>query len=88
MAKAVYGIYTNRAHAEEAVEALRAAGFRADDLSVLLPENVGSKDFGYEKHTKAPEHAAPLAAREWPGYVRHGEKPLRQRRQLAELRGL
>ena len=58
MAKAVYGIYTNRAHAEEAVEALRAAGFRADDLSVLLPENVGSKDIGYEKHTKAPEHAA------------------------------
>ena len=58
MAKAVYGIYTNRSHAEEAVEALREAGFRAQDLSVILPENVGSKDIGYEKHTKAPEHAA------------------------------
>ena len=58
MAKAVYGIYTNRAHAEEAVDALREAGFRAQDLSVLLPENVGSKDIGYEKHSKAPEHAA------------------------------
>lgn len=58
MAKAVYGIYTNRTHAEEAVAALREAGFRPQDLSVLLPENVGTKDIGYEKHTKAPEHAA------------------------------
>ena len=62
MAKAVYGIYTNRTHAEEAVEALREAGFRPQDLSVLLPENVGSKDIGYEKHTKAPEHAAKAGA--------------------------
>ena len=62
MAKAVYGIYTNRNHAEEAVDALREAGFRAQDISVLLPENVGSKDIGYEKHTKAPEHAAKAGA--------------------------
>jgi hypothetical protein len=40
------------------VDAMRAAGFQPEDISVLLPENVGTKDIGYEKHTKAPEHAA------------------------------
>ena len=58
MAKVVYGIYTDRMHAEEAIDAMRAAGFHPEDISVLLPENVGTKDIGYEKHTKAPEHAA------------------------------
>lgn len=58
MARAVYGIYTNRQHAEEAIESIRNAGLRAEDISVLLPENVGTKDIGYEKHTKAPERAA------------------------------
>lgn len=62
MARAVYGIYTNREHAEEAVESLRASGIRAEDLSVLLPDNIGTKDIGYEKHTKAPEHATTGAA--------------------------
>ena len=41
----------------EAVEALKQAGFRSTDVSVLFPENVGSKDFGLEKHSKAPEGA-------------------------------
>jgi hypothetical protein len=48
----------NRDHAEEAIDALRNGGFRAEDVSVLLPENLGNKDIGYEKHTKAPERAA------------------------------
>src|SRR6202022_1816787 len=39
------------------VDALRAAGFRNTDISVLFPENVGSKDFAHEKGTKAPEGA-------------------------------
>lgn len=58
MARVVYGIFTDRLHAEEALDSLRAAGFRAEDISVLIPENLGTKDIGYEKHTKAPEHAA------------------------------
>jgi hypothetical protein len=62
MARAVYGIYTDRMHAEEAVDSIRAAGFRPEDVSVLLPENVGSKDMGYERHTKAPEKATAGAA--------------------------
>jgi hypothetical protein len=56
--RAVYGIYHDRAHAENAVDRLIAAGFRAEDISVLLPENVGTKDFAAEKHTKAPEGTA------------------------------
>ncbi len=54
-AKAVFGIYRGRQHAEEAVDALRLAGFRNSDVSVLLQDNVGTKDFAHEKSTKAPE---------------------------------
>ena len=52
---AVYGIYANRAHLEDAVERIRVAGFRNTDISVLFPDNAGTKDFAHEKHTKAPE---------------------------------
>jgi hypothetical protein len=31
------------------------AGFSNDDISVLLPDNEGSRDFAHEKTTKAPE---------------------------------
>ena len=54
---AVFGIYSDRADAEEGVENLRRAGFRNTDVSVLFPENPGTKDFGHEKNTKAPEGA-------------------------------
>src|SRR6202023_2656907 len=56
--KAVFGLYTTRRQVENAVDELRANGFRNTDLSVLFPENVGTKDFAYEKGTKAPEGAA------------------------------
>ena len=59
---AVFGIYRDRRHAEEAVDALRGAGFRNSDVSVLLPDNVGTKDFAHEKGTKAPEGTATGAA--------------------------
>ena len=52
---AVYGIYPNRTSAEEAVDRLIADGFRSEDISVLLQDNVGTKDFAHEKQTKAPE---------------------------------
>lgn len=54
---AVYGIYTNRATAESAVDQLLAAGFRNEDISVLLQDNTGTKDFAHKKETKAPEGA-------------------------------
>jgi len=55
--KAVFGIYPDRPAVEEAVDALRAAGFRSTDISVLFQENQGTKDFAHEKNTKAPEGA-------------------------------
>jgi len=55
---AVFGIYRDRRHVEEAVDAFVNNGFRSEDISVLLPENVGTKEFAAEKNTKAPEGAA------------------------------
>src|ERR1700704_6156608 len=52
---AVFGIYPDRVAVEEGVEHLRRAGFRTTDISVLFPENQGTKDFAHEKNTKAPE---------------------------------
>src|SRR3982074_2401147 len=54
---AVFGLYSSYGQVERAVDALRAAGFRNTDISLLFPENVGSKDFAHEKGTKAPEGA-------------------------------
>ncbi len=52
---AVFGIYPDRLAVEEAVDHLRMAGFRGTDISVLFPDNQGTKDFAHEKNTKAPE---------------------------------
>src|SRR5580658_614870 len=52
---AVFGIYQNEKQAERTVDDLLAAGFSNDDISVLLPDNKGTKDFAHDKSTKAPE---------------------------------
>lgn len=54
---AVFGIYPDRIAVEEAVSHFRSAGFRSADISVLFPDNKGTKDFAHEKNTKAPEGA-------------------------------
>lgn len=54
---AVYGVYRDTAALSGGLEALRSAGFRNTDVSVLLPENPGTKDFVHQKDTKAPEGA-------------------------------
>jgi len=54
---AVFGIYHNAAQAERVVERLREEHFSNDDISVLLQDNQGTKDFAHEKNTKAPEGA-------------------------------
>lgn len=56
--RAVYGIYATRIEAENAVDQLLASGYRTEDLSVLMQDNVGTKDFAHEKATKAPEGTA------------------------------
>jgi hypothetical protein len=55
---AAFGIYKDRISVENAVDTLRQAEFRNTDISVLFPENKGTKDFAHEKNTKAPEGAA------------------------------
>ena len=55
---AVSGLYFDHMSAGEAADALQRIGFRSTDSSILVPDNLGTKDFGHEKHTKAPEGAA------------------------------
>jgi len=52
---AAFGIFNTREQAERGVDELLAADFRSTDISVLMQDNVGTKDFAHEKHTKAPE---------------------------------
>jgi hypothetical protein len=59
---AAFGIYPTFESVQTAVDALRTAGFRRTDISVLFPENVGSKDLSHVKASKAPEGAAAGAA--------------------------
>jgi hypothetical protein len=55
---AVFGLYRNQLAVESGVTALKNAGFRNTDISVLFADNEGTKDFAVEKQTKAPEGAA------------------------------
>jgi hypothetical protein len=56
--KSVFGIYLTRSDVESAVTAFKDAGFSSSDVSVLLPENLGSNELVTDKSTKAPEGAA------------------------------
>ncbi|MBI3297150.1 MAG: DUF3341 domain-containing protein [Elusimicrobia bacterium] len=53
-----FGIYTTRTLVEGAIERLRSDGFDNASISVLFPENLGTRDLALEKHTKAPEGTA------------------------------
>jgi len=55
--KVVFGIFDTRLAVERAVDELKLRGFRQEDISVLLPNAEGSKNFAHEKGTKAPEGA-------------------------------
>jgi hypothetical protein len=54
----VFGILRDSAQLEKVVDDLKASGFRNDDISVLFPDKQSTKDFAFEKNTKAPEGAA------------------------------
>jgi Protein of unknown function (DUF3341) len=51
----VFGIFPSHHSADAAVAMLRAKGFRNTDVSVLYPQNTGSKEFGHQKGTKSAE---------------------------------
>lgn len=55
--KSVFGIASSEAQASEIITQLKAAGFSNNDISALLPDKTGTKDFAHVHHTKAPEGA-------------------------------
>lgn len=57
MEKSVMGIVDTRMRAEVVLASLQAAGVSISDISVLLPDKGGTKDFAHEHNTKAPEGA-------------------------------
>jgi len=58
----VFGIYRDTVSLGGGLQALRNARFRSTDVSVLMPENGGTKDFAHQKDSKAPEGATTGAA--------------------------
>ena len=55
--KSVFCISSSEAQASEIVTQLKTADFSNNDISALLPDKTGTKDFAHEHHTKAPEGA-------------------------------
>src|ERR1700752_3872326 len=55
---AVFGIYSSLPNADNATDTLVRSGFPAADISALVPDNLGTKEIGTQKATKAPEGAA------------------------------
>lgn len=62
MAKAAFCIARNQSQAQAIVDQLTSAGFSNNDISVLMADKSGTKDFAHEMGTKAPEGAATGAA--------------------------
>jgi len=57
MEKSVMGIVDSVVDTEAILNSLQAAGVGTSDISVLLPDKGGTKDFAHEHNTKAPEGA-------------------------------
>lgn len=56
--KAVIGLVPTQVQADQIVGELQTAGFSSNDISVLFPDQKGTRDFAHEKNTKAPEGSA------------------------------
>lgn len=54
---AVFCLASSETQAVNIVTRLRQSGFGSGDISVLLPDRAGTRDFAHEQHTKAPEGA-------------------------------
>lgn len=54
---AVFGIFQSRQQIDMAITRLQDDGFRASDISVLMPQNIVADDLAHVKETKAPEGA-------------------------------
>ena len=61
MAKAVFCV-VDSSQAATVVNLLKSAGFSNSDISVLMANKSGTKDFAVDNSTKAPEGAATAQA--------------------------
>jgi hypothetical protein len=55
--KSLFCIVDSEERAANIVTQLKEVGFSSNDISALLPDKTGTKDFAHEQHTKAPEGA-------------------------------
>ena len=58
MTKAIFCTVKTTQQAAEVVDRLKLAGFSNSDISVLMSDKGGTKDFAINNQTKAPEGAA------------------------------
>jgi len=58
MKNVIYCIANSQTQAETIVNNLKNAGFPSNDISVLLPDTSGTRDFAHEQNTKLPEGAS------------------------------
>lgn len=58
----VFGIFRDQQALDRTINILKTQNFRNADISVLMQSKQGTKDFAFEKHTKAPEGATTGAA--------------------------
>ena len=57
MKASVYCTAKTLTQAESIIDSLKVSGFSNNDISALLPDKRGTKDFAHEHNTKAPEGA-------------------------------
>ena len=57
MSKSVFCV-ANFSQAERIVDRLKVAGFSNNDISVIMADKAGTRDFAHKKNTKAPEGTA------------------------------
>ena len=57
MAHAVFCTVKTSTQATQIADSLKDAGFSHNDISVLMPDKDGTKDFAVDNQTKAPEGA-------------------------------
>jgi hypothetical protein len=62
--KSVFGIYPSRSAVENGVSALKTSGFQHSDVSILLPENLGSRKSRPRRTPRLQKAPQPVLARE------------------------
>ena len=58
MQKAVFCTVKTTSRANDVVDRLKSAGFSSNDISVMMSDTTGAREFAQENETKAPEGAA------------------------------